>query len=169
MENKIQSPCVKCRRKDEDKNDYSCLMCPARTDFALATMGDEDAFERYLNFNYPDIGKLITEIKEITERVSRRGRKAVTEEYYQRQYFETVGVMANKKYNMNFNTIKDVLKFLYGKYKSQRYIADNYFNVSVTVIRNMLVLFGIKILSMSEVKKMECDRRLKKNEKWNKF
>lgn len=158
----IKSPCLKCSRRDEEKTDYSCVACPARSDFAVATQGDNDALERYTAFDYPNLGMLIEPPKRGTVE-GRRGRKAATAEHYQRQYYQTVGRKVNEKFGTKSETIKEVLTFLYDKYKSQRHIADNFFGVSVTVIRNMLLLFGIKTLSMAEVKKTECARRRGEN------
>lgn len=150
----IRSPCIGCIRKNENKNDYSCTACKARCDFILATQGDEDAYNRYLAFDYTNLGAFVA-VPKRKPAGSHRGRKIVDEEYYQRQYYPAVAVKVKEKFGIEFKTIKEILVFLYDTYKSQKYIADNFFEASVTVIRNMLIFFEIKTLNMNDIKKME--------------
>lgn len=150
----IRSPCLGCIRKDENKNDYTCTVCPARGDFTRATQGDKNAHARYIAFDYPDLGAFVETLVG-----SRSGRKIVDAEYYQRQYYPAVAAKIKGEFGLEFKTIKEVLIFLYDKYKSQRYIANNFFKVNVKVIRNMLTFFKIKTLSMSEIKKNRISRR----------
>lgn len=148
----IKSPCLGCIRETKDKRDCSCINCEARSDFTLATQGDEDAFRRYKAFVYPDLGmSIVPSVKKYTR--SQAGRKAATEEYYQQQYFSMIAKI-NRKYKTKFKTVKDVVIFLYDKYKNQRYIAIKLFGVSHTVVSNMLKVFDIRVLSMSESSKI---------------
>lgn len=155
----ILSPCLKCARRLKPKNTYTCEVCPARADFALAAGGDGNAMRRYVNFVYPDLGKTVVEPVIVSRPVKKRvkktdgedwhGRKPATEEHYE-AYFPTLGISVNKKYGQNFTTMKEVLEFLYEKFKSQKYIAEKEFFISGFTVHCMLKAYNIQRLTRKE-------------------
>lgn len=159
----ILSPCLKCARRSKPKNTYSCEVCPARADFALAAGGDGNAMRRYVNFVYPDLGKTVVEPVIVPKPVKKRikktegedwyGRKPATEEHYE-AYFPTLGMAVNKKYGQNFKTMKETITWLYDKFKNQKHIAKNEFGTSEGFVYQMLNCYNIRKINKKEVQKL---------------
>jgi len=147
----IKSPCLNCIRRGENKNEYTCKVCFARADFALASQGDLKAAKRFAAFKYTKLGVLVKEPE--------NGWKVSDEEHYQKKYFSSVGKKVNAQFGTKFETIREVVVFLYEKYQNQQYISREFFNISVTSVRRMLVLFEVKTLSMSKCQKMVHKKR----------
>lgn len=135
MKYKIISPCLKCIRKNKDKNCYTCTICEPRSDFTLASNGNEDASKRLIAFKYQNIGKWITAPKYKAKK-----------DFYEK-YFSIYGDMINKRYNKNFITMKEIIEFLYNKYQNQTYISKNILKASRTLCYNMMTAYEIKAIN----------------------
>lgn len=145
MPHNIISPCLKCIRETKNKNCYTCSACQPRADFTLASMGDEDAYKRFIAFEYIDVGEWKDEPnrKKLTEREK-------TYNHYE-AYFHKCGKRINEQHNKNFTTMREIVEFLYHKYKVQRYIAKEILFVSRRIFINMLNVFEIKRLDIKDV------------------
>lgn len=160
----ILSPCLRCIRINKKKITYTCEVCTARADFALASFGDAEALQRCITFDYPELGQHKEPppviIKPVKKRIKHKkedenwyGRRPATEEHYE-SYFNTQGMAVNRKYNKKFKTMKEVLTWLYEKFKSQKYIAENELFISGFTVHCMLKRYNIKKLSSKKVGKL---------------
>lgn len=154
----LPSPCLMCQMRNKPKNTYTCEVCKARADFAMASNGDKKALQRYIAFKYPDLGVHREPPVIIPQPVKKRlpkndiwyGRRPATEEHYE-QYFDTLGMEVNKKYGKDFKTMKEVVAWLYETFKSQKYIAENELYISAFTVHCMLKCYDIRRLSKKEI------------------
>ena len=127
----LSSPCLQCRRKDKEKvKSIVCQNCQAKSDLADAYAGDKKAFDRYIAFDYPNLGEnneINTRKKQFT---SRYGMS--TEDYYHNRYYEKCSGIVEKLYGAEFRTFKEIFQFM-----------DEKFPVKTDIIRVLGLTRGV--------------------------
>lgn len=149
----LNSPCVQCSRRDKNKNAYTCVVCAARADFTLATEGDTKAYRRYAAFEYADLGADIQRPEPavvVHHDKPKKTHRAPEDEFYYEKYYPFYNEKLSKRYGKNFETMKEIMVFLYEKYQSQKYIAEQVLYVSTNLVFKMLGAFKIPKLTKKQ-------------------
>ena len=109
------SPCLQCVRKDKEKiKNVICQNCKAKSDLAAAYAGDQEAFERYSLFNYPNLGK--STATNTREKLFKNRYNMTTEDYYYDRYYEKCSEIIQDLYGVKFRTFKEIFQFMDQKF-----------------------------------------------------
>jgi hypothetical protein len=138
----LESPCIQgnCARKDKSKNSDACRYCKAREDFSLASENDKEALERYLKFDYKNLGQGV----EKTTKNNFNCRLQSPADYYNEKYLRDAVFKIKRKFgkNFEFESLREVIIFLFQKYKMKTRVA-RFLGVSQGSVGHLWEAFGL--------------------------
>ena len=127
----LSSPCLQCRRKDKEKvKSIICQDCQARDDLMAAYTGDKQAYDRYVAFDYPNLGE--SNEKNTREKLFTSRYGMSTEDYYHNRYYEKCSVILLDLYGVEFRTFKEIFQFM-----------DQKFSVKTEIIKILGLTRGV--------------------------
>jgi hypothetical protein len=149
---KMKPPCIqhKCKLRSKNKNNFICLKCEARSQYALAINGDKDAIKYLKTLDKSSVGVLGPEAG--CKKLPSNCKSLTKKQRYELKYYELMNKRMIQRHRRSFNSFEEILHFLNKKYKIHLAIADE-LGVSLSTTDLLKKIFSLPhILTRAEAR-----------------